>query len=42
MTKDDLKQRVQATSVRVYELSRRILRGDAQAADDFNALFKTI
>ena len=38
----DLKQRVQATSVRVYELSRRILRGDAQAADDFNALFKTI
>lgn len=38
----DLKQQVQSTSARVYELSRRILRGDAQAAEDFNALFKTI
>lgn len=40
--RSDLKQRVQATSQRVYDLSRGILRGDAQAADEFNALFKAI
>ncbi|WP_418316284.1 phospholipase D-like domain-containing protein [Piscinibacter sakaiensis] len=38
----DLKQQVRDTSARVYELSRRIMRGDTKAADEFNALFKAI
>lgn len=38
----DLKLHVQATSARVYELSRQIMRGDSNAADQFNELFKAI
>jgi len=38
----DLKTEAQATSQRVYELSRRIMQGDTKAADEFNALFKGI
>lgn len=38
----DLKREVQATTQRVYELSRQIMRGDAKAADQFNELFKPI
>jgi len=38
----NLKAQVQATTQKVYELSRRILQGDAQAANEFNALFKAI
>jgi len=38
----DLKQQVQDTTQKVYALSREILRGNAKAADEFNALFKAI
>ena len=38
----DLKARILATTERVYALSRRIMQGDAAAADEFNALFKAI
>ena len=38
----DLKLQIEATSRRVYDLSRQIMRGSASAADEFNALFKTI
>ena len=38
----DLKLRIQATTQTVYELSRKIMRGNAAAADRFNALFKAI
>lgn len=40
--RQELKQRVMATTSRVYALSRAIMRGDAGAADEFNALFKAI
>ena len=38
----DLKQQVQDTTQKVYELSRRIMQGDGTAADEFNGLFKGI
>jgi len=38
----DLKAQVQATTQKVYTLSRRIMQGDTKAADEFNALFKGI
>ena len=38
----DLKQQVQDTTQKVYTLSREILRGNAKAADEFNARFKAI
>ncbi len=38
----DLRLQVQATTARVYELSRQIMRGDTRAADQFNELFKAI
>ncbi|MEO8249803.1 MAG: phospholipase D-like domain-containing protein [Burkholderiales bacterium] len=38
----ELKQQIRDTTVKVYDLSRRIMRGDAKAADEFNALFKVI
>lgn len=38
----ELRESVQATVARVYELSRAILRGDRGAAERFNALFKAI
>lgn len=38
----DMKQRIQATAQRVYELSREIMRGNTKAADEFNSLFKAI
>jgi len=40
--RQELKQRVLATTAKVYELSRAIMRGDVKAADEFNALFKAI
>ena len=40
--KSELKRRIVATTERVYELSRAIMRGDDDAADRFNALFKAI
>ncbi len=40
--RSDLKARLQATTGEVYVLTRKILRGDAEAADTFNALFKAI
>jgi len=40
--RQELKQRVLATTERVYVLSRAIMRGDVKAADEFNALFKAI
>ncbi|MCB1887489.1 MAG: hypothetical protein KDH20_07770 [Rhodocyclaceae bacterium] len=40
--RSDLKLRLQAATGEVYVLSRKILRGDAEAADRFNALFKAI
>jgi len=38
----NLKAQMQATTQRVYALSRRIMLGDAKAANEFNALFKGI
>ncbi|QID19429.1 hypothetical protein G3580_18490 [Nitrogeniibacter mangrovi] len=38
----DLKAQVQATTQKVYDLSRRIMQGDTQAANEFNELFKGI
>jgi len=38
----ELKQRIQVTTQKVYELSRQIMRGNNRAADQFNALFKVI
>ncbi len=38
----DLKTNAHTTTQKVYALSRRIMQGDAKAADEFNALFKGI
>ncbi|MCB1906594.1 MAG: hypothetical protein KDH15_04435 [Rhodocyclaceae bacterium] len=38
----ELKRQIIATTEQVYELSRAIMRGDDEAADRFNALFKAI
>ncbi|MCB1955718.1 MAG: hypothetical protein KDG55_08575 [Rhodocyclaceae bacterium] len=40
--RSDLKARLQATTGEVYVLSRKIMRGDRDAANTFNALFKAI
>lgn len=40
--RQELRQRVEETAQRVYDLSRRIMRGDSKAADTFNDLFKVI
>ncbi len=40
--RDDLRREVRATAARVHELTRRLLGGDLDAAEEFDRLFKAV